>query len=340
MTPSTPPSPENPPRPRRTRLAPSPTGSLHLGHARSFLLTWALARTQGWEILLRLEDLDRERVKPGSIDETRATLDWLGLQCDGDASIQSEHVERFREAMRRLAAQRRVFRCDRSRKDVRMASSAPHRDDAEVRYDPSLRPVARPDDDPYRFERDDPNHRFRVEPGAEMVHDELQGLSTFDPGAEVGDFLVWTKLGVPSYQLAVMVDDAHQGITDVVRGEDLLASAARQQLLYRALDATPPRWWHLPLVYDAQGERLAKRRGDIGLSALRSAGVSSERVIGLIAYWSGLGQAGTGAPSEISLADFQPLVTPDTLRCLAQRERTPSLRCTASEESISWLLNR
>ena len=321
----------------RTRLAPSPTGSLHIGHARTFLLTWALARHEGWEIVLRMEDLDRDRVKPGAIAQTRTVLDWLGLVCDGAMTVQSDHPERFRAALERLAARGLVFRCERSRKDVRSAASAPHREDGEVRFPPSLRPAA--DDRPRTVVTFEANHRLLVDPAPERVEDELHGALDFDPGSEVGDFLVWTRLGVPSYQLAVVVDDIHQGVTDVVRGEDLLSSAARQQLLHRALlddggRATIPRWWHLPLVHDRDGARLAKRRGDLALNSLRAAGVRPERIIGLVAAWCGW----LPARSECSLTDFQSLVAPDTLRAVVCRERDPTRRCIADEDSIGWLL--
>jgi glutamyl-tRNA synthetase len=309
-----------------------------LGHARTFLLTWALARNQGWEILLRLEDLDRERVKEGAIEEAIAVLRWLGIDWDGPISIQSAHLDRFRAAMEQLAGGGHVFRCDRSRQDVRRAASAPHRDDGEIRFPPELRAP------PQAFGFRDPlaNHRLLVNPSNEEVVDELFGPQTFDPGSEVGDFLVWTKLGCPSYQLAVVVDDAHFGITDVVRGEDLLSSAARQQLLYRHLQAPLPRWWHLPLVYGSDGERLAKRRGDTALNELRARGVRAERLIGLIAHVSGLTEEATtkpmSRPVELSPADFQRLVQPDTLRAMVDRERRGA-RATASEDSIRWLLN-
>ncbi len=335
MTDAPTPHPAPMPAARRTRLAPSPTGGLHLGNARTFLLTWALARNLGWEILLRMEDLDGERVKPGAIDETRAALEWLGLDHDGVEHVQSEHRERFAHAMRKLGAAGRIFRCERSRKDVRTAASAPHREDGETRFPPSLRPGP----DAFRFDDEMVNHRLLVEPGPEHVVDELHGTLTFDPGSEVGDFLVWMKLGVPSYQLAVVTDDMHQGITDVVRGDDLLASAARQQLLYRALGHAPPRWWHLPLVYAADGRRLAKRHDDTSLASLRAAGVRRERVLGLLATWCGF----LSEPHECSLDDFRVRVTPDTLRALVARERDSAERtrpthCVVTEESIRWLL--
>lgn len=297
-------------------------------------MTWALARHEGWELVLRMEDLDRERVKPGAIEESRGVLEWLGIDWDGPMTTQSEHLDRFRAAMRTLGARGALFRCDRSRKDVRQAASAPHRDEGEVRFPPELRPAS----SAFAFLDEHANHRLLVQPGAERVHDQLLGERDFDPGAEVGDFLIWTKLGVPSYQLAVMVDDAHQGVTDVVRGEDLLSSAARQQLLYRALGLPVPRWWHLPLVYDEGGERLAKRRGDTALASLRDMGVRRERVLGLVAHWCGF----LDHPLELDSLGFRSLVTPATLRAMAARERGldgPARPCRITADSMRWLVN-
>ncbi|MFO0830152.1 MAG: glutamate--tRNA ligase family protein [Phycisphaerales bacterium] len=318
---------------RRTRIAPSPTGSLHLGNARTFALNWALARNEGWEIVLRVEDLDAERVKPGAREETLAVLDWLGIDHDGEVVVQSADLEPYRAAMRTLAARGRVFRCDRSRQDVRRAASAPHVEDAELRYDPSLRPAA----DAFAFVDERANHRLLVDPGAERVRDELRGDCAFDPGVEVGDFLVWTKLGVPSYQLAVVVDDIRNGVTDVVRGDDLFASAARQQLLYRLLGAPTPRWWHLPLLHAADGRRLAKRHDDLSLASLRAAGVRRERVLGLVAAWSGF----VASPRELASDDFRGLVTVDTLRAMTARERASAdARARVLEEDVQWLYQR
>ncbi len=342
--PANPDGPAGQPTVRRTRLAPSPTGGLHLGNARTFALTWALARNLGWEVLLRIEDLDRERVKPGAVDETRAVLDWLGLDHDGPVTVQSEHLDRFWTALERLGGDgpSRVFRCERSRKDVRSAASAPHREDGELRFPPALRPPS--DADAFSVRERQVNYRFLIDPGSEFVQDELLGRVRFDPGEEVGDMLVWMKMGAPSYQLAVVVDDAHQGITDVVRGDDLLASAARQQLLYRALGAPVPRWWHLPLVVGPTGERLAKRHDDLSLAALRAAGVRRERVLGLLAHWCSDHAKDSLPPGERSLDDFRAGITPATLQALVVRERRdgnpPPRRCVLSEGLIRWLFDR
>jgi glutamyl-tRNA synthetase len=315
---------------RRTRLAPSPTGSLHLGNARTFLLTWALARNEGWQVRLRLEDLDAERVRPDAITDARASIAWLGLEHDGEELLQSRDLAPYENAMRRLAERRAIYRCERTRADVRRAASAPHAEDGETRFLPALRPES----EAFGFAERSANHRLLVEPGPEAVRDELHGERIFDPGLEVGDFLVWTRGGAPAYQLAVVVDDHRQGVTDVVRGDDLLASAARQQLLHRLLGQPVPRWWHLPLVAGPDGRRLAKRREDLHLAFLRSRGVRPERVIGLLAFRSGL--ADKRAP--MSLADFRPLVRPDTLRSLVRRESTDG-SCRLAEDDLPWLLS-
>lgn len=320
---------------RRTRLAPSPTGALHLGNARTFALTWALARNEGWEVLLRIEDLDFERVKPGAMEETLEILAWLGLDHDGELAVQRDDLEPFHVAMQQLAVAGHIFRCERSRKDVRLATSAPHAEDGEIRFEPSLRP--NPSSRTASFTDDHANHRLIVDPGSEVIVDELSGKHAFDPGREVGDFLVWMKLGVPSYQLAVVVDDARYGISDVVRGDDLLPSAARQQILYRLLGASAPRWWHLPLVYGDDGERLAKRHDHTSLAQLRAAGVRRERVLGLLAERSGL----LAVPTELSLEDFRTLVTVDTLRAMTTRElASVEAQSRIRKDDLQWLYDR
>jgi glutamyl-tRNA synthetase len=322
--------PPVPPVPR-TRLAPSPTGELHLGNARTFLLTWALARREGWSVVLRIEDLDGPRVREETVAGCLASLEWLGMDWDGPVRRQSEDLRPFRDAMASLAARGLVFRCDLSRKDVRLAASAPHAADGETRYEPSLRPGR----EAFGFADERANHRLLVEAGPEPVVDELLGPRTFDPGLEAGDLLLWTKAGVPSYQLAVTVDDLAQGVTDVVRGDDLLPSAARQAILHRHLGGTPPRWWHLPLVLDHEGRRLAKRSSDLSLAALRERGVARERVLGFLAFHSGL----VPRLEPLDRDRFRDLVDRDTLRALARREAERPLRLPAPDdpEFLPWL---
>jgi len=271
--------------PRRTRLAPSPTGSLHLGNLRTFLFAWIVARLGGWSIVLRIEDLDAGRVRDGATDAIVDTLRWLELDWDGPILTQSDDLRPYRDAMLRLAAAQRTYACELSRAEIRAARSAPHRGEHECAFPPELRPRTPAD---WGFDGGERSHRLVVEPGNVAFVDRLAGAQSVDIAAEVGDFIVWTRDRVPSYQLAVTVDDARQGVTDVIRGDDLLPSAARQQMLHGFLGATPPRWWHLPLVFDAEGRRLAKRDGRHQIAALREAGATAPRTIGLLGHWLGI----------------------------------------------------
>jgi glutamyl-tRNA synthetase len=277
-------APGNAPIPT-TRLAPSPTGALHLGNARTFLINWCVARAAGWRVVLRVEDLDVDRVKPGVVEATVDTLRWLGLDWDEGPLLQSTDLEPYRAAMRSLAARGLVYPCSLSRAQIQAAASAPNEGDRETHYDASLRPHHRPD----RFDDAGTNWRFAVEPGTVAFDDRFAGPVRTDTAALVGDFVVWTKRGFPSYQLAVVVDDARQGVTEVVRGDDLIDSAGRQTLLYEALGLQPrPRYTHLPLVRAADGRRLAKRHDDPRIDHYRALGVPSGRVLSLLARWCGV----------------------------------------------------
>lgn len=316
---------------RCSRLAPSPTGPLHLGNACTFLVNWALARNLGWRLVLRIEDLDRDRAAAAGDTGTEEALAWLGIDHDGEAVRQSARLPAFVDAMRALADDGLVYESPHSRNEVReaaLALGAPHAADAPPPFPASLRPAP---GDAWRFGRTDVNHRLRVEPGAAEVLDEVAGAHRFDPARETGDFLVWTKAGFPSYQLAVTVDDIAQGITDVVRGDDLLPSAALQSILHRALGHAPPRWWHLPLVLDADGQRMAKRGGALSLRALHAAGVDPDRVRGLAAAWIGA----VASPRPLGAGAFRALIDPDTLRAWHRRARSSPPRL--DHGSIEWL---
>lgn len=271
----------------KTRLAPSPTGALHLGNARTFLVNWALARRGGWRILLRIEDLDGPRVKPDAAEGILRTLEWLGLDWDEGPLVQSTDLEPYRQAMRALAAAGAAFPCALTRGQIAQAASAPQDGAHELRYDPSLRPRAWS-----REFSEEGNWRFLAPSAPVSFIDAFHGPQAVDVSAVVGDFIVWTKRGVPAYQLAVVVDDHRQGVTNVVRGDDLLDSAARQLLVFRALGLSPePEYLHLPLVTGPDGKRLSKRHGDSRLDLYRGLGVSREAVIGLLARWCGIGGA-------------------------------------------------
>jgi len=297
-------TPGNPDPPRVTRLAPSPTGALHLGNARTFLINWALARRAGWRIILRIEDLDGPRVKPGAIDGTLRLLEWLGIDWDEGPLIQSQDLGPYGEAMSRLARAGLAYPSELTRAQIEAAgagapaasdeslaaeaASAPQEGTREVVFPAGLRPALTA----HEFDRPEVNWRLVVGPGEIGFEDRFAGPQRFEPARTIGDFLIWTKRGQPSYQLAVVVDDARARVTDVVRGDDLLESAARQLVIYRALGLGPePAYWHLPLVRGPDGRRLAKRHGDTRLDRYRELGVRAERVIGLAGWWSGAGPA-------------------------------------------------
>jgi glutamyl-tRNA synthetase len=281
-----------------TRLAPSPTGTLHLGNARTFLINWALARNRGWKIILRIEDLDSSRVRPSAATQTIDILNWLGVDFDDGPHVQSHDLEPYRRAMRKLGDLNMIYACRLTRREIAQAASAPHAGDRELRFPPQLRPRHAAQ---HQFNDELSNYRFRVNEEWIEIHDEIAGVGRYCPSQEVGDFVVWTKSGVPAYQLAVVVDDARQGVTEVVRGDDLLPSAARQTLIYRALELPTPRWWHVPLVLGEGGRRLAKRDATCHLDSYRCAGVRAQRVIGLLAHWCGA----CDRPNEMAAEDFR-----------------------------------
>ena len=267
----------------RGRLAPSPTGRLHLGHARTFLVAWLRARQAGGQLVMRMEDIDRPRVVPGAAEAILADLRWLGLDWDegpdvGGPSapyVQSERATRYAEAAALLQTQGLVYPCTCSRKDIQDAS-APHGVEGLGRRYPGIC-------------RESPSHpdrpaalRFRMpEPPPSFV-DGLHG--EVDTRAWGGDFVVRRGDGLWAYQLAVVVDDATMGVTEVVRGDDLLPSTPRQIALFAALNLPVPRFFHLPLVLGGDGQRLSKRHGAAAIAELRSAGLTPEQVVGGLAH--------------------------------------------------------
>ena len=274
------------PRPYRGRIAPTPTGELHLGHGRTFHTAWKRCRDAGGTLVFRVEDLDAQRCKASWIPGMYADLHWLGISWDEGPDVggpfgpyvQGERMPWFRETWRRLRDTGLIYPSSHSRRDVALALSAPHEGEEEAPFPPALRP-------PPGTGRDAPapdgvNWRFRVPDGRAIAFDDaLAGRRTYVAGSDFGDFLVWRKDGFPSYELAVVADDHAMGITEVVRGEDLLLSTARQILLYEALGWTPPAWCHCPLVRDAQGRRLAKRTPALTLHHLRESGAHPEDLL-------------------------------------------------------------
>lgn len=268
----------------RGRIAPTPTGYMHLGHARTFLEAQRRATEAEGALILRIEDLDRQRCKQVFVDALIEDLAWVGLSwAEGpdvggpsESYVQSERLKIFEEALRRLIDHGVVYPCFCSRKDIADAVAAPHSEEGERLYPGTCRnSLLELDADPFSV-----NWRFRV-PDGESVRfvDQAYGEISYMAGRDFGDFLVWRKDGMPSYEMAVVVDDIAMGITEVVRGEDLLLSTARQILLYRALDAVAPDFFHCPLVLDENGNRLAKRNKALGLRVLREEGADVEKLL-------------------------------------------------------------
>lgn len=309
-----------------TRLAPSPTGALHLGNARTFVVNWVLARQLGWKVVLRIEDLDGPRVKAGSDQLSMDDMRWLGLDWDSGPTYQRHDQSDYHRALSELAAQGLIYPCRCSRREIEQAQSAPNAGDNEVRYPGMCRPITPL---PVRWTLDDPNiaWRLRVPEGVIKYNDRIAGPQCIDVQANIGDFVVCTKSGLPAYQLAVVVDDAKAGVTEIVRGDDLITSAARQLLIYRALSLAPePRYWHLPLVLGSDGRRLAKRHGDTRLVWYRQQGVSPQRILGLLAQWCGI----TPLPEPMSLSEFLQHF---------RIERLPPGPVTMTQENHTWLMS-
>ncbi len=284
----------------RGRLAPSPTGVLHLGNARSFLLAWLDLRARGGEVLLRVEDLDGPRVKAGADEAAIADLRWLGLDWDQGPVYQRPRLARYREVLEQLVRRGLAYPCSCSRKDVERAASAPHAGDEGPVYPGTCRGRWRDAAEARAETGREPCWRFAVPPGELEVADRFTGLRRWEPERQLGDFVVWKRDGEPAYQLAVVVDDGDQGVTEVLRGDDLLPSAARQLLLYQALGMPAPAFAHVPLVVGPDGRRLAKRHGDTTLRAFRDQSVPPDQLCGWLAAWSGLAQPGAAVrPAEL-----------------------------------------
>ena len=294
----------------RGRLAPSPTGYLHVGHARTFWTAWQRARDAGGALVMRMEDLDPDRSRSVYADAALDDLRWLGIRWHEGPDrggpfapyVQSKRRSVYLDAWRKLMSGGFLFPCRCSRKDLQSAVGAPH--EASSRSAAAQRAIKleAQDDEPIYpgtcrnqmghapqlpgptgvdVERPDgANWRFRVPDGEAVEFDDLNlGPQRYVAGEDFGDFVVWRRDGVPSYQLACVADDAAMGITEVVRGADLLKSTARQIVLYRALGLNIPRWFHCRLVVDHHGRRLAKRHDALSLRALRQRGLTPMNIL-------------------------------------------------------------
>lgn len=346
-----------------TRLAPSPTGALHLGHARTFLITWWLARQAGASIFMRMEDLDLTRARPEAVAQAYDDLRWLGIDwnlctpragefavratdlVDG-AVVQSHRVDVYEAALQRLWERGAVYPCTCTRAQiaasVHNAGNAPHESEGNVRYPGTCRreELLAPlrgltVQDATRAVRDRTGKpvcwRLRVPPGPISLEDLIAGPQAFCVDEEVGDFPVTRFLGVAgeaavpaAYQLACVVDDHAMAIDLVLRGDDLLSSTPRQLLLYHALGWTPPRFAHVPLVVGPDGKRLAKRHGESRIAQFRAAGLPSSRVAGWAAWRSGHSDPPRALPAAELISTFD-------------LQKLPRTRVTLGDQDLQWL---
>ncbi|MCK8488470.1 tRNA glutamyl-Q(34) synthetase GluQRS [Paenibacillus sp. MBLB2552] len=292
---------------KRGRFAPTPSGDMHLGNAKIALLSWLQMRAVGGIFVLRIEDIDIQRSKPEITERILTDLRWLGLDWDegpGASEVsgpyyQSQRTELYEEALAKLAAEGRLYPCFCSRAELLAVAGAPHGLSSEGAPYPGTCRGLSPEERERRAQHKEPSLRFAIGPAAVSFIDGIAGPQVFPPGSG-GDFVVRRADRMYSYQLAVTVDDARMGITDVLRGDDLLDSTPRQLHLYTALGLTPPDFAHAPLILGEDGRRLAKRHGDLGISALRAAGTKPETVIGWLAYISGL----LDQPEDVSAKDL------------------------------------
>lgn len=284
------------------RFAPSPTGVLHIGNLRTALLAWLFARSAGARFLVRVEDLDRSRVRPGVEEAQLADLRSLGLDWDGPVVRQSERMALYERAIDSLDSEDLLYPCYCTRAEIRAAASAPHGISAADRYPGTCRDLTAAE----RAEREaagrPPALRVRAEGTRIAFEDRL--LGRFED--VVDDFVIRRNDGAPAYQLAVVVDDAAQGLGEVVRGADLVDSTPRQLLLARLLGLPEPRHAHVPLVLGPDGRRLAKRHGAVTLADRAARGEGPDEVRTLMARSLGLAEAGETPTPEDLLARFDP----------------------------------
>ena len=286
------------------RLAPSPTGALHLGNVRTFMLAWLRARREGGRLVMRIEDLDHPRDKPGAAREALDDLRWLGFDWD-EEFVQSERLDSYRSALGRLD----VYPCVCSRRDVESVQSAPHAGE-QLYYPGTCRGRFESWAEAERTKGATPCWRYRVPEDTRVAFDDVfAGRFEQDVAKALGDFPVARDEGGAGYTLAVVVDDAAMGVTEVVRGDDLLAATPAQVVLQRALGLPTPSYCHVPLVVGPDGRRLAKRHGDTRVAAYRACGVAPGKLLGALAAGCGWCERG----ESVTLADLLPRFTLDTV---------------------------
>lgn len=311
------------------RYAPSPSGPLHLGNLRTALLAWLQARLASGRFILRMEDIDTPRMRADAAEQIIEDLQWLGIEWDEgpDRSgatgpyTQSERTIIYNDSLQKLRDNGALFPCFCSRKDVMLASSAPHGVDGAV-YPGTCREHR---DTPLHIltERYDkaPSWRFRVYKSEICFYDKLQGHQRQRVDEAVGDFIVRRADGLFAYQFAVVIDDALMNVTDVVRGADLLSSTPRQIALFEAMGFSAPTYWHAPLMCDAKGQRLAKRDGALSVAELRDQGLTANQIVGQLAH-----------SAHLTESD-EPLSCRELFDALSLDEFTQRLHTVAREES-------
>ena len=291
------------------RFAPTPSGFLHLGNVFCSLLAWLYAKSSGGKIILRVEDLDPQRCTREKADQLARDLEWLGLEWDEGAYVstnsesffQSQRSEIYAQFFEQLQEQGLVYPCFCSRSELH-AAEAPHLSDGRIIYAGTCRQLT-PEQRQAKAQKRAPAYRLQVEDKAISFFDGHYGQQSYNLAEESGDFIVRRSDGVFAYQLAVTIDDALMGVTQVVRGCDLLSSTPMQLYIYRLLGFEPPSFCHIPLLVDATGRRLSKRDGDLEIAALRKAYGSPEPIIGLLAYLAGQ----IDKPEPLCVADLLPL---------------------------------
>lgn len=283
------------------RFAPTPSGDLHLGNLRTALLAWCFARHDDGRFLIRVEDLTTG-AEPIRSAEQLQDLSTIGVDHDGPIVAQSERRDRYEAALARLAAEARTYRCFCSRRDIREAAAAPHGPSVEGGYPGTCRSLAPAEVERRLADGHPAATRLRADAAVVTVRDRLVG-TVEEP---VDDFVVRRADGVAAYNLAVVVDDADQGVDQVVRGDDLVHTTPRQVLLQQLLDLPTPQYVHVPLVYGPDGERLAKRHGAITLRDQLAQGRTPASVVGRLAASFGLADAGEELSAADVLARFDP----------------------------------
>jgi glutamyl-tRNA synthetase len=284
----------------RGRFAPSPTGPLHLGNLRTALVAWLVARSANGEFIVRMEDLDRVTASPANEEAQLADLRRIGIDWDGDVVRQSQRFDRYHAAIELLRSRGLLYECYCTRREVRLAAEAPNGPDPEGRYPGTCRDLSESRLRAHRDAGRRPALRLISDGRDQSFDDRFLGPQH----GPVDDFVVQRNDGVPAYNVAVVVDDAAQGVTEVVRGDDLAASTPRQVCLHRLLDLRVPLYAHIPLVLAPDGSRLAKRHGAVTLADLGARGQSVTEVIGRLAASIGIDTDGRGVTARDLLDRF------------------------------------